>query len=188
MFHSTAFILLSLAAFAGRFSLYARIAVTGGIAVAVILLITSDRVGLLLNNYVSQEMSSSGALIRMCMTAVPAAIFLGWRDRFALSGDERMVWTLLSLAALAGFGLILLIPASTAIDRMGLYLLPVQCFVCARLPDALGGNPRTVRVLSSAIILVYGLTFFVWLNYADNVLYWLPYRFFFLEDGVCLEC
>lgn len=188
MFHSTALVLLPLAAVGGRVSLYTQIALVGGIVLAVILLITSERIGFLFNTYVDQEMSSAGALIRMCMTGVPAAIFLRWRGRFALAPDDETVWTLLSLAALGGCVLILAMPSSTAVDRMGLYLLPVQCFVCARLPDALGGNERTRRVLISAIILAYGLTFFVWLNYADNVAYWLPYRFFFFEDGLCLEC
>jgi hypothetical protein len=95
---------------------------------------------------------------------------------------------MLSVGGLAALGLVLVFPTSTAIDRLGLYLLPLQLFVYARLPDALAGNERTARVLAVAVVTLYAAAFYVWLNYAVNVEYWLPYRFFLFEDRVCLEC
>ena len=95
---------------------------------------------------------------------------------------------MMSAAGIAALALVLVFPTSTAIDRIGLYLLPLQLFVYARLPDALAGDDRTARVLATAVIALYAAAFFVWLNYAVNVEYWLPYRFFLFEDGVCLEC
>jgi len=38
------------------------------------------------------------------------------------------------------------------------------------------------------VIALYAAAFYVWLNFAINVEYWLPYRSFLFEDGVCLEC
>lgn len=188
LFHSTALIVLPLAVFIANVHPYARLLVLlgagGGVAAAAL----SARTGLLVTNYVDQEMTSSGAVVRLAMTALPGAVLLWWRPRFGLVDAERGVWTILAGAGIAAFALVLVFPTSTAIDRLGLYLLPLQMFVYARLPDALAGNDRTARVLTVAVVALYAAAFFVWLNYAVNVEYWLPYRFFPFEDGVCLEC
>jgi hypothetical protein len=188
MFHSTALIFLPLALFMARVHPFARLLLLIGAALVLSLSATGERTGLLLTNYVDQEMTSSGAVVRLVMTALPGAILLYWRDRFDLAPSERWIWMMLSGGGLVALALVLVFPTSTAIDRIGLYLLPVQLFVYARLPDALAGNDRTARVLATAVIVLYAAALFVWLNYAVNVEYWLPYRFFLFEDGVCLEC
>lgn len=188
LFHSTALIFLPLALFMARVHPFARLMLLLGAAAVLGTAATGERTGLLLTNYVDQEMTSSGALVRLAMTALPGAILLYWRDRFGLTPSERWIWMMLSLGGIAALALVLVFPTSTAIDRVGLYLLPLQLFVYARLPDALAGNDRTARVLATAIVALYAAAFYVWLNYAVNVEYWLPYRFFLFEDGVCLEC
>lgn len=188
LFHSTALIFLPLALFMARVHPFARLMLLLGAAALLGTAATGERTGLLLTNYVDQEMTSSGALVRLAMTALPGAILLYWRDRFGLTPSERWIWMMLSLGGIAALALVLVFPTSTAIDRVGLYLLPLQLFVYARLPDALAGNDRTARVLATAIVALYAAAFYVWLNYAVNVEYWLPYRFFLFEDGVCLEC
>lgn len=188
LFHSTALILLPLAVFIARIHPFVRLLLLLGAAGALAGAALSVRTGLLLTNYVDQEMTSSGALVRLAMTALPGAALLYWRARFQLTDSERWVWTLMGAAGIAAFVLVLIFPTSTAIDRLGLYLLPLQLFVYARLPDALSGNDRTARVLAVAVVALYAAAFYVWLNYAVNVEYWLPYRFFPFEDGVCLEC
>ncbi|WP_086736861.1 EpsG family protein [Erythrobacter colymbi] len=188
LFHSTALIFLPLALFMARVHPFARLMLLLGAAAVLGTAATGERTGLLLTNYVDQEMTSSGALVRLAMTALPGAILLYWRGRFGLTSSERWIWMMLSLGGIAALVLVLVFPTSTAIDRVGLYLLPLQLFVYARLPDALAGNDRTARVLATAIVALYAAAFYVWLNYAVNVEYWLPYRFFLFEDGVCLEC
>lgn len=188
LFHSTALIFLPLALFMARLHPLARLTLLVGAGLLLSFAATGERAGLLLTNYVDQEMTSSGAVVRLAMTALPGAILLYWRDRFGLAASERWIWMMLSAAGLVALAMVLVFPTSTAIDRLGLYLLPLQLFVYARLPDALAGNDRTARVLVTAVIALYAATFYVWLNYAINVEYWLPYRFFLFEDGVCLEC
>lgn len=188
MFHSTALIFLPLALFMARVHPFARLMLLIGAAIVLGLAATGERTGLLLTNYVDQEMTSSGAVVRLAMTALPGAILLYWRARFDLAPSERWIWMMLSAAGIAALALVLVFPTSTAIDRIGLYLLPLQLFVYSRLPDALAGDDRTARVLATAVIALYAAAFFVWLNYAVNVEYWLPYRFFLFEDGACLEC
>ena len=77
------------------------------------------------------------------------------------------------------------LPAANGFDPAGVLR---AALAAGRLPDALAGNARTARVLTLAVVALYAAAFFVWLNYAVNVDYWLPYRFFPFEDGVCLEC
>ena len=66
---------------------------------------TGERAGLLLTNYVDQEMTSSGAVVRLAMTALPGAILLYWRSRFDLAPSERWIWMMLSAAGLAALAL-----------------------------------------------------------------------------------
>ncbi|MDE2595720.1 MAG: EpsG family protein [Sphingomonadales bacterium] len=188
MFHSTAIILLPLVVVISRAHIAVRAATLILVALVFAFAALSARAELFVTNYVDAELVSAGAVIRLFMTALPAAILIVWRDRFILDSAERRIVLLLSLIAIVAFALVLVFPASTVIDRTGLYLLPLQCLIYARLPEALGGNLRTARVLVVAVVALYAASFFVWLNYAVNVSYWLPYRFFPLEESACLEC
>jgi hypothetical protein len=188
LFHSTVLILLPL----GVMVMTRNILLQGllglaslGLLARAILLAHADTYVV---NYIDSEMSSSGAMVRLAMTALPAAIFLAFPGRFELNDRERSVWKGLSLAAIVAFVALFFSPSSTVIDRLGLYLIPVQCFVYCRLPDAFAGNRRMKSLVTVAVILGYALAFFVWLTFAVNVEYWLPYRSYFFEDGICLEC
>jgi hypothetical protein len=67
-----------------------------------------------------------------------------------------------------------ILPSSTIVDRLALYVLPLQLVIFARLPDH-------VLKSSYARLLIVGYTFtiqFVWLNYAANAEYWLPFQFY----------
>jgi hypothetical protein len=66
------------------------------------------------------------------------------------------------------------LPSSTAVDRVSLYLMPLQLAVLVRA--ALLGRsrlPGTVAVLAFSFAVQ-----FVWLNFADNARYWVPYRIY----------
>jgi len=79
----------------------------------------------------------------------------------------------ISIAALAA--IILVDFATTAVDRVSLYLTPLQVAVFARLPIVMRNQfaPQVVRL---GIITEHAMVLFVWLNYAIHALYWLPYR------------
>jgi hypothetical protein len=66
--------------------------------------------------------------------------------------------------------------ASTAVDRVALYFIPIQLFVFSRLPRlAPSSTGRTALVL--AIVAYYGAVELVWLKFATHAQYWLPYQF-----------
>lgn len=188
LFHSTALVLLPLGILVSNRNIVVRTALVAAVGVVLVYAVYSARADLYVVNYVDAAMTSSGAAIRLVMTAVPGALFLSFRDRFAVEDSERSVWSVLALGAIGALLLLVLLPSSTVVDRMGLYLLPLQCFVCSRLPAAFAKERIGDIVLTVAILALYAAAFFVWLNYAVNVEYWLPYRSYFFEDGICLAC
>jgi hypothetical protein len=125
-------------------------------------------------NYIDADMISQGATIRVVMNAVPAAIFLLFAKRLAPDVVERRTWVLLSLLALGCIPLLSI--ASTATDRIALYLIPIQLFVYSRIGVALFSENS--RSLANVVIVVgYAVVLFVLLNYADIVsIYWVPYQ------------
>jgi len=129
---------------------------------------------ILVVNYIDADMISQGATIRVAMNAVPAAIFLLFSRRLAPDVVERRTWILLSLLALGCIPLLNF--ASTATDRIALYLIPIQLFVYSRIGAALFSENS--RSLANAVIVVgYAVVLFVLLNYADIVsIYWVPYQ------------
>jgi hypothetical protein len=134
----------------------------------------------LVSGYIDAEYESEGAAVRIFMNALPAVILLVFRKRFVWSPTERNLWVLMSLAALATVVLLRVSPSSTAVDRVALYLIPIQLYVFSRLPD-LWGYRGQKRYWVAAVIMFYTLVQFVWLNYGGHARYWLPYRFYPLE-------
>lgn len=181
-FHKTAVLILPIAAFAGsrnRWSRIALVAVTMSLGYVVLL---QDSFDTMYANYVEAEIQSEGAFVRLAMNAVPAAMLLFWKRRFQFAPDEMALWrwfSLISLGLLAG---LFVSAASTAIDRIALYMLPLQLVVFSHLPGVLGGRSgRSAGLVSAAIVAYYGAVLFVWLNFGNHSGYWLPYRFHPLE-------
>jgi hypothetical protein len=87
----------------------------------------------------------------------------------------------MALLALGFVVLLFVSPSSTAVDRMGLYLIPIQLFVLSRLPDAFPIMSRGVNPATLAVILYSAAVQFVWLNFAAHARYWIPYQLYFLS-------
>ena len=152
---------------------------TAILAAAAYYFLLQDRFGQLYAGYVEAEYDSSGALIRLVMNGVPAALFLFYRKKFAGTDNERLLWTMLAAVAVAMLPMLWLIPSSTVLDRFGLYFIPIQVYVFAQLPQAIGGNERGARIIRLGVIAYYAAVLYVWLTYADFSYMWVPYRFLF---------
>lgn len=188
LFHATALAMIPLGAIAGRKNRLLIITAVAVVTLVAFSTLIASRTEALVTNYVDVDAESSGALIRAFMGALPGAIFLIFRNQFALTGSSRLVWMVLSAAAILAVPAVLFYPSSTVVDRLGLYLLPVQCFVYARLPDALAKNNQQRLLFAIGILLLYITAFFVFISYGDHAASWVPYRFYLFEDGICLEC
>lgn len=125
--------------------------------------------------YIDAEYQAQGALIRVLLCVLPALVFLLARRRFQLPPQPLRIWTLLSLGAIAAAIGLATVASSVVIDRLALYLIPLQIFVGSRLPDTqlLGITPGVWNQLLIALSLAVLL---VWLFFAGNAFSWLPYR------------
>ena len=174
LFHKTALIAFPLAAFGSSRNRF----VNG----ALVILITyflysgflSTSVDSFVRNYIQAEYSAQGAAIRVAMNLVAAALFLLRGHRLGFDETNRVIWRNFSLAAVGFLILLFVLPSSTAVDRMSLYIAPLQVVVLSRLPGSIIGN----RLGSTAIIVYSFLIQFVWLNYAEHANAWVPYRLF----------
>ena len=174
-FHRSAVLLLPVAALAAtRKRIWSALWI-GAIGLVGYQALLERDVDSLYTNYIQNGYESQGALIRLGMNAVAAVIFLRFQSRFGLPKASAALWRWISILAVALFAAFFLAPsASTALDRLGLYLLPLQVLVFTHLPGILG-NPRTRKLLVLAVLFYYAAILMVWLVYANNAFAWRPY-------------
>lgn len=174
LFHKSAVLLLPIAALASSRN---RLLTGAMVLVATVLLyylLLADSAEAMWTNYVEADMQSSGGAIRVVMNAVPAVLLIVFRKRLVPDEGERKLW--LWLAAFALLCIPLVGIASTAVDRVALYLIPLQLYVAARLPRL----ARTVMSRTAVVVGIigyYAAVQFVWLNFATHAPYWVPYQF-----------
>lgn len=183
-FHKSAVLLLPMAALAASHGRLLTSLWVGVVLAAAYTLLLEDSVDALRSGYLEAEYQSEGALVRLLMNALPAALLLWRYPRFekTLPHARQRLWYWLAWASMLLMALYFLSPSSTAVDRVGLYLLPLQLMVFAHLPETLGrqdgqGNQGWVV----AALAYYAAVEFVWLNFATHAFAWLPYRFYPLE-------
>ena len=111
------------------------------------------------------------------MNAVPAILFLLLRKRFRVTEAAAAFWTTVAVLSLLLVALVLVSPATTALDRIGLYCIPIQLFVFGHIGSVITRTPQGRRMISLLTITYYAAVLFIWLNYATNSEYWLPYKF-----------
>lgn len=189
-FHKSAVLLIPMAALAASRRRLFTLILVAVVAAASYALLLAESVQALNAGYIEAGYQSEGALVRLLMNALPALLILWKRKRFGLTLPQGRLWFWFALSSLALLGLYFVIPSSTAIDRVALYLLPLQLMVFSNLPEALGRRPRAAhgtaaRPVNPAnggwvllVLAYYGAVEFVWLNFATHAFAWLPYRFY----------
>ncbi len=178
-FHRTVLVLLILpaATLSGslRFSQLIRLALLAGSAYGLYSAVIAPDIDYYVQGYIDAEYQSQGALIRVVLCLLPALLFLPFRHRFDLSPDSQRIWTLISALAMAAALGLATVASSTAVDRLALYLIPLQLQIGSRLPDTglLGVDPG---VWNKLLVLFSLAVLLVWLLFAGHSSYWLPYR------------
>ena len=175
LFHRTAVVALPLVAMVGQRSQIINLAVviTAGILFYDMLL--EDSMESFVRNYIDAQYSSQGALIRVALDVLPALFFFRYQKRLGFSETERQLWRNFSITAFVLLALLFVSPSTTAVDRIALYILPLQVAVFCRLPNGLGISKTFGKLL---VVIGAFLIQFVWLNWATHAEYWLPYQFF----------
>jgi hypothetical protein len=177
-FHKSAIILLPIAALAATHNKYWTALWVGVVTLLSYGVFLQDSVDELYVNYIEAQYHSEGAFIRGAMNLVPACIYLVLGRRFNMQPGEAKLWRWISIISIALFISAVASVATTAVDRVALYMLPLQLVVFAYLPDVLGIRGGRNTDYTGLVLLYYGAVLFVWLNYAGNAYAWLPYRFY----------
>mgnify|MGYP000704584049 CR=1 FL=1 len=181
-FHKTALILLPIAGLAAtknKFWVLLWLSILGLIAYFSLLASSFERLYLY---YVEQTYVSEGALIRLIMIAIPSLILLTWPHRLNISKSELQSWKVYAYISLGLFLLYFFKPgAGTAIDRIALYMLPIQLVVFSYLPEFFGGRGQTPQLIVLGVILYFLAVLTVWSLFSPYSNYWFPYNNFLLE-------
>jgi hypothetical protein len=178
LFHKSAIILLPFLIFIKNKK---RLINFFGIAIIFILsffLFISERLDDLNNGYLVSEYDSSGALVRVLMNALPSCFFIYYRKRFRMNETQQTFWLWMSFASIAFLGLLWISPSTTAVDRIALYWIPLQLIVWSNMPNVLGVKDGRNVLYSLSVIFYSSIVLFVWLFYAENSSYWIPYKFY----------
>ena len=174
LFHRTAIAVLPLVVFSRPRQRFINI--LGGLAAIYALfdLFLADSMEGFVSGYIEQRYSSQGAIIRIAMELLAASVFLLRRKEFGFPVAEDRMWFYFAMASFAALAALLISPSSTAVDRLTLYLMPLQIVVLSRVPFV-----YTTRYLAVSLVAAYCFAIqFVWLNFAVHAQYWLPYQFY----------
>lgn len=172
LFHRTAVIVLPLAIFSGRRNHFLNIIGILAIAYGLYAALLADAVDSLVENYIEARYGSQGAMVRVAMNVVPALLILVNGGKLGFSDYQLRLWRMFAVISLLMVPLLFIVPSTTAIDRIALYLLPIQVVAVCR-SVFLFRSP----MLGKAIVTTYcAAVMFVWLNFAAHAFAWLPYR------------
>ncbi|GAA4038994.1 EpsG family protein [Sphingomonas rosea] len=175
-FHKTAMLTVALVFMTSDQRRIVNLAILVIAAIGLYFAALGDSTDRLLTNYVGARYQSGGAAIRVSMCVVPGLLFLFLRKRFGFHPLEEKLWRNFSIAAILAAVALATTPSSTAVDRIALYLLPMQMVILPRLAGYVleTGTGRALVASYSAAVL------FVWLNFGTFSRAWIPYRFWFL--------
>ena len=116
---------------------------------------------------------SAGGALRTYLNAVPVFVSLFYWKRIKMISTDYKIIKWMAIACLVAIPALSIGP--TLVDRLGLYLMPVQVALWPRLIAV----QRTMLLRSSwaaMIIAFYGLVLYVFFHYAVHSHLWIPYR------------
>lgn len=181
-FHKSAIIVLPIVALSAAKNRIAIAILLAALGAALYYVFVASAFDDLVTNYVEAEYQSQGAAIRVAMNLPPAILYLIYQKRFKLTPVQQKLWRNFSLAAMGTFIALMLTSSSTAVDRLALYLLPLQMFVLSRLPSVFSRTGRSNGQLVLVLLAYSALIQLVWLNKATHAIYWVPYQFYPTAD------
>jgi len=136
----------------------------------------SSGIFVLLTRYTETTHTAGGAVPRLLMNLIPALIFLSFPTRLTRTASEQRLWTIISLMTFVSVFLLFFVRSSAIVDRLGLYITPLQIYVLSRLPAAFGTRTRENMFLLSLVVAFSLAVEITWLRYGTWGHAWLPYR------------
>ena len=177
LFHKTALILLPLLSIATGASLVWTIAAVPPALYGLFQTFLAPSLEHLVAGYIDTQYSSSGAAIRVALVMLGGIVFLTYRGRLRFTDREAGLMRNLSFGGIGCLALLFALPSSTVVDRLALYLIPLELLVLARIPDvAVSDGVGKALVIGLAFAVLY-----VWLMHGSFSGAWIPYRNYLFE-------
>lgn len=174
LFHRTAIVAFPLIALTGKGNKVVNFLIVVSLSYGLYTFFLSDSLDAYVENYINTQYSSQGAFIRVAMNALAAALFWFSNRNLGFSDEARKIWRNFSIASLASLVALAIVPSSTAVDRISLYLMPLQLVILGRI----GIMSKNQGGTTAAVIAYAAIVQFVWLNFAQFAMYWVPYQFY----------
>lgn len=181
-FHKSAVLLLPMAALAASQRRLVTVLWVGVVVTVAYATLLEESVQNLQSGYLEAEYQSEGAFVRLLMNVLPAGFFLWKRKQFGFGIQKERLWIWFALAALGLFIWYFISPSSTAVDRIALYVLPLQLIIFSHLPEILGRNNKSSQKWVMTVIFYYACVEIVWMNFANLAFAWIPYKFYPLSS------
>ena len=106
------------------------------------------------------------------MNALPGGLFLMSKNKLKVEKFKKKIWTIVSYISLIFIPILFLSPSSTAVDRIALYLIPIQLFYWSYFPDLFKNKVNGVYF----ICILYFFIYIVWLFFSVHSYLWIPYN------------
>lgn len=131
-----------------------------------------------IDRYGNTDIQSEGTIYRVMMNFIPAVYLLFNSRKFSADIHERVLWRNLALVAIVCVPLMLLVPSSTALDRISLYVIPLQIYVLTRIPSILSRSVKEYLVTTIGLIGVLATVMLVYFEFSSHGEYYIPYRLY----------
>ncbi len=116
---------------------------------------------------------SSGGVLRVFINSMSAIVFFIFRKEFKRKFHDEKLWFIFSIMSILALPLSFFY--STFLDRIVIYMLPIQLVVLTRVAVLIKSEyNRTIFVVVT--VCAYASLLFVWLNFGKFSSYWLPYK------------
>ncbi len=174
LFHKTAIVAFPVVALATDRNRLINILIVFAGAVLLYDLFLGDAMDNFVQNYIRAAYSAQGAAIRIAMNMLAAIVLWVARRRLGFTQLEWKIWRNYSIASVGSLIFLIMSPSSAAVDRISLYIIPLQVAVLARIPFMFKSRLFGAVIVASYCFIVE----FVWLNFAQFANLWVPYQFY----------
>ena len=178
-FHQSLVILLPLALMVGRSYSFARVIGAIIVLMPVAAYMLAGRAEVYQDRYIEQiygSMDSAGAIFRLGLLVLTALLFERYTRRMARHYPNE--YNLMRLFALLSFALIPVMLINTvALHRLIFYIVPMQAYILAALPQAVFTSRRSARLAELGALGLYAAYIVVWFSASRhaNICY-VPYQ------------
>jgi len=131
-----------------------------------------------INRYANEDIQSEGTIYRVMMNFIPAVYLLVNLKKFTTERHEQVLWRNLAIIAIICVPLMLLVPSSTALDRVSLYVIPLQIYVLAQIPNIVSTNPKEYIVAMIGIVGTLASVMLIYFIFSTHGEYYIPYKIY----------